>query len=135
VSATLRLTRHAFASQKWLGALGPVFPLYEAISYEGRAARGELEPIEHSNIQLEPPQYKEERSGPTRRRRIAIFVSNEGVEHAELTSSWSAIEEAGGQPILLATERRPSHSPTALRAVSRAAKNGKSQLQQVAAAL
>ena len=38
--ASLRLTRHAFASQKWLGALGSVFVPYEAISYEGRAARG-----------------------------------------------------------------------------------------------
>jgi protease I len=37
-------------------------------------------------------------------RRIAFLVSNEGTEQIELTRPWGAIEAAGGQPVLLATE-------------------------------
>jgi protease I len=37
-------------------------------------------------------------------KRIAFLVANEGVEQAELTSPWGAVETAGGQPILVATK-------------------------------
>lgn len=35
-------------------------------------------------------------------RRIAFLVANEGVEQAELTSPWEAVEAAGGEPVLVA---------------------------------
>ncbi|HEX4395098.1 MAG TPA: type 1 glutamine amidotransferase domain-containing protein [Mycobacterium sp.] len=34
--------------------------------------------------------------------RIAFLVANSGVEQVELTTPWQAVEEAGGQPILIA---------------------------------
>jgi len=37
-------------------------------------------------------------------RRIAFLVANEGVEQIELTDPWQAIEQDGGQPILVAPE-------------------------------
>jgi protease I len=37
--------------------------------------------------------------------RIAFLVANEGVEEVELTEPWQAVEEAGGEPVLLAPER------------------------------
>jgi protease I len=37
-------------------------------------------------------------------KKIAFLVANEGVEQVELTSPWEAIEQAGGQPVLVATE-------------------------------
>lgn len=39
-----------------------------------------------------------------RRKRIAFLVANEGVEEVELTSPWQAVEEAGGNPVLVAPE-------------------------------
>ncbi len=38
-------------------------------------------------------------------RRIAFLVANSGVEQIELTRPWQAVEEAGGQPVLIAPER------------------------------
>jgi protease I len=38
-------------------------------------------------------------------KRIAFLVANAGVEHAELTSPWRAVKEAGGEPVLLAPEK------------------------------
>lgn len=35
---------------------------------------------------------------------IAFLTSPEGIEQAELTGPWKAVEEAGGRPVLLATE-------------------------------
>jgi protease I len=35
-------------------------------------------------------------------RRIAFLMANEGVEQIELTSSWQAVEQDGGRPVLLA---------------------------------
>ena len=37
-------------------------------------------------------------------KRIAFLVANEGVEQVELTEPWQAVEEAGGQPVLVAPE-------------------------------
>jgi protease I len=37
--------------------------------------------------------------------RIAFLMAMEGVEQVELTEPWAAVEEAGGQPVLLAPER------------------------------
>ena len=37
-------------------------------------------------------------------RRIAFLVSNEGAEQVELTEPWSAVEDAGGTPVLVAPE-------------------------------
>jgi protease I len=37
-------------------------------------------------------------------KRIAFLVANEGVEQVELTSPWGAVEEAGGQPVLVAPQ-------------------------------
>jgi protease I len=37
-------------------------------------------------------------------KRIAFITSNEGVEQAELTSPWQAVEKAGGEPVLVATK-------------------------------
>jgi protease I len=34
--------------------------------------------------------------------RIAFVVANEGIEQVELTEPWKAVEEAGGQPVLVA---------------------------------
>ena len=35
-------------------------------------------------------------------RTAAFLVANEGIEQVELTEPWQAVEEAGGQPVLLA---------------------------------
>ena len=40
-------------------------------------------------------------------KRIAFLVANTGVEQVELTSPWAAVEEAGGEPILIAPEKEP----------------------------
>ncbi|HET9060396.1 MAG TPA: type 1 glutamine amidotransferase domain-containing protein [Acidimicrobiales bacterium] len=37
-------------------------------------------------------------------KRVAFLVANEGVEEAELISPWEAVEEAGGNPVLVAPE-------------------------------
>ena len=37
-------------------------------------------------------------------RRVAFLVANEGFEQVELTEPWKAIEEAGGQPVLVSLE-------------------------------
>lgn len=37
-------------------------------------------------------------------RKVAFLTANEGVEQVELTEPWSAIEQAGGEPVLLAPE-------------------------------
>lgn len=37
-------------------------------------------------------------------RRVAFLVANEGVEQAELTQPWQAIEQAGGTPVLIAPD-------------------------------
>ena len=37
-------------------------------------------------------------------KRIAFLVANEGVEQIELVDSWQAVEQDGGQPVLLAPE-------------------------------
>ena len=37
-------------------------------------------------------------------RRIAFLVANEGVEQIELTDPWQAVEQDGGQPVLVAPE-------------------------------
>jgi protease I len=38
-------------------------------------------------------------------KKIAFMVANEGIEQVELTAPWRAVEDAGGQPVLAATER------------------------------
>jgi protease I len=38
-------------------------------------------------------------------KRIAFLVANSGVEQVELTRPWQAVEQAGGQPVLIAAER------------------------------
>lgn len=35
---------------------------------------------------------------------VAFVVANEGVEQAELVRPWKAVQEAGGRPVLIATE-------------------------------
>jgi protease I len=40
-------------------------------------------------------------------KRIAFLVANVGVERVELTSPWQAVEDAGGEPVLLAPEKEP----------------------------
>jgi protease I len=35
-------------------------------------------------------------------KKVAFLVANEGVEQVELTSPWQAVEDAGGQPVLVA---------------------------------
>ena len=37
-------------------------------------------------------------------KRIAFLTANEGVEQIELTRPWQAVEDAGGQPVLVAPE-------------------------------
>jgi protease I len=37
-------------------------------------------------------------------RKVAFLVANEGVEQVELTSPWEAVEQAGGEPELIAPE-------------------------------
>jgi len=37
-------------------------------------------------------------------RTIAFLVATEGIEQAELTGPWDAVEDAGGSPVLLSTE-------------------------------
>lgn len=37
-------------------------------------------------------------------KRVAFLVANEGVEQAELTGPWEAVEQAGGTPVLIAPE-------------------------------
>ncbi|MFO7279092.1 MAG: type 1 glutamine amidotransferase domain-containing protein [Thermoanaerobacterales bacterium] len=38
---------------------------------------------------------------------IAFLVANEGVEQVELTEPWTAVEKAGGRPVLVAPESGP----------------------------
>jgi protease I len=38
-------------------------------------------------------------------KRVAFLVANEGVEQVELTEPWQAVENAGGQPELIAPEQ------------------------------
>ncbi|HEU5270510.1 MAG TPA: type 1 glutamine amidotransferase domain-containing protein [Jatrophihabitans sp.] len=40
-------------------------------------------------------------------KRIAFLVANVGVEQVELTSPWQAVEQAGGEPVLLAPKQEP----------------------------
>ena len=40
-------------------------------------------------------------------KRIAFLVANQGVEQVELTTPWQAVEQAGGEPVLLAPEKDP----------------------------
>ncbi len=40
-------------------------------------------------------------------RTIAFLAANEGVEQVELTEPWKAVQNAGGQPVLLAPKRAP----------------------------
>jgi protease I len=42
---------------------------------------------------------------PLSGKRIAFLVANVGVEQVELTSPWTAVEEAGGTPVLIAPEK------------------------------
>jgi protease I len=37
-------------------------------------------------------------------RRVAFLVANEGVEQIELTAPWKAVEQAGGEPVLVSPE-------------------------------
>jgi protease I len=41
-------------------------------------------------------------AGELQGKRVAFLVANEGAEQVELTEPWKAVEEAGGQPILVA---------------------------------
>jgi protease I len=38
-------------------------------------------------------------------KRIAFLVANSGVEQVELTTSWKAVEQAGGTPVLVSLEK------------------------------
>jgi protease I len=38
-------------------------------------------------------------------KRIAFLVANTGVEQVELTSPWQHVQDAGGQPVLIAVEK------------------------------
>lgn len=40
-------------------------------------------------------------------KRIAFLVANSGVEQVELTSPWRAVQEAGGEPVLVAPTKEP----------------------------
>jgi protease I len=42
--------------------------------------------------------------GQLARKKIAFLVANEGIEQVELTRPWQAVREAGGEPVLAATE-------------------------------
>jgi putative intracellular protease/amidase len=42
---------------------------------------------------------------------IAFLTSAEGIEQAELTGPWQAVEKAGGRPVLLTTSRKPDDVP------------------------
>jgi protease I len=37
-------------------------------------------------------------------KKVAFLVANEGIEQVELTRPWQAVEEAGGEPVLVAPE-------------------------------
>ncbi|HET6878187.1 MAG TPA: type 1 glutamine amidotransferase domain-containing protein [Jatrophihabitans sp.] len=37
-------------------------------------------------------------------KKIAFLVANEGIEQVELTSPWQAVQDAGGEPVLVATK-------------------------------
>jgi protease I len=43
-------------------------------------------------------------TGELKGKKIAFLTANEGVEQVELTDPWQAIEDAGGEPVLLAPE-------------------------------
>jgi protease I len=36
--------------------------------------------------------------------RVAFLVANEGIEESELVEPWRAVERAGWEPVLIATE-------------------------------
>ena len=37
-------------------------------------------------------------------KRVAFLVANEGIEQVELTEPWKAVEQAGGEPVLIAPD-------------------------------
>ncbi|WP_337061308.1 type 1 glutamine amidotransferase domain-containing protein [Kineococcus sp. G2] len=37
-------------------------------------------------------------------KKVAFLVATEGIEQAELTQPWKAVQEAGGQPVLISTK-------------------------------
>jgi protease I len=41
---------------------------------------------------------------PLNDKKVAFLVSNEGAEQVELTDPWEAVEQAGGQPVLVSLE-------------------------------
>ncbi len=41
-------------------------------------------------------------AGELRGKRVAFLVANEGVEQVELTEPWKAVQDAGGEPVLIA---------------------------------
>jgi len=41
---------------------------------------------------------------PLEGRRIAVLVAGEGIEQVELTEPWQAVQDAGGQPVLVSPE-------------------------------
>jgi len=43
-------------------------------------------------------------------RRVAFLVANEGVEQIELTAPWEAVREAGGTPILITPDGKPTQA-------------------------
>jgi protease I len=43
-------------------------------------------------------------TGPLTGRRVAFLVAPEGIEQVELTEPWAAVEEAGGEPVLVSLE-------------------------------
>ncbi|MDP9820295.1 type 1 glutamine amidotransferase domain-containing protein [Nocardioides massiliensis] len=43
-------------------------------------------------------------NAPLGGRKVAFLVATEGTEQVELTEPWKAVEQAGGQPVLISTE-------------------------------
>jgi protease I len=43
--------------------------------------------------------------GTLQGKKVAFLVANEGVEQIELTRPWEAVEQAGGEPVLIAPEK------------------------------
>jgi protease I len=43
-------------------------------------------------------------AGELKGRKVAFLVAQEGIEEVELTEPWKAVEQAGGEPVLIAPE-------------------------------
>jgi len=82
------------------GGLPPTFPRQFLSRRAAGTAHGEEARVGLSTYEERTHDVAGELDG----KKIAFLVANEGVEQAELTEPWQAVQAAGGQPVLIAPQ-------------------------------